>query len=268
MSDREVYPKPPVALVAVEVRHPSAAPLSGTQEAEAKRSLAPLTPISKPVQTQTVLLTTGPSAATSDVTSETFPRFLSRDKSLSVTFRPDAFVVETTRYSRYEALRELTLAALETRQKVAPVDGVERIGIRYINEIRVPSIEAPTEWCEWMDPAVAGPVSLRTSQKLTLNSWQGIALFGDPATEATTVRYGPLEGYAVNPGSDLRRKTPPPGPFFLVDIDSFWTPREETPSATAETILPRLNNLNESARVLFESLITDRLRNEVFRNEV
>ncbi|MEU3059008.1 TIGR04255 family protein [Streptomyces subrutilus] len=268
MSEREVYPNSPLALVAIEVRHPTAAPLSSTQEAEIKRGVASVTPLSKPAHVQTVTITAGLNLGKPDISTQTSPRFMSRDKALSVTFRDDALVVETTRYERYEVLRKLVILALKVRQNVAPVDGIERVGIRYINEVRVPYVETPTNWQDWVQPALSGPTTLKTPAGLDLNSWQGVTLFGDPAQEAALVRHGLHEGYAVNPGGDLRRKTPPPGPFFLIDIDSYWLSTEETPAATPENTLTCLDRLNTSARELFESVITDRLRNEVLRNGI
>lgn len=261
MSDREVYPNAPVALVAIEVRHPPAEPLPKAAAAALKRSLATEFPLSMPATT--VTLTASAGGMTQE--AQKWPRYVNRDKTSSVTFREDALVVETTRYERYDHLRELAALAVEIRQRIAPVDGVDRIGMRYVNEVRVPELQSPSDWALWVAPALAGPATLGPPLGPSVNTWQGVAVFGDPVGVGTTVRHGSFEGYAVNPAGDLRRPTPPPGPFFLIDIDSYWTPVDETPKLERDSMLTHLDGLNSSVKALFEGLITDRLRNEVLR---
>ncbi|MFF2816343.1 TIGR04255 family protein [Kitasatospora cineracea] len=262
MSDREVYPNAPVVLVAIEVRHPTAEPLAKAAIADLKRSLAREFPLYMPATTLT--FTVSPTGMAQD--PQTAPRYVSRDKTASVTFREDAIVVETTRYEHYERLREMAALAVDVRQRVAPVDGVERIGLRYINEVRVPELRSSADWAEWVAPALAGPTALDPPTGLDLNTWQGTAIFGDPTGSGAAVRHGSFEGYAVNPGGDLKRPAPAPGPFFLIDIDSYWTAQGETPNVEQEELLTCLDGLNSYVKVLFEGLITDRLRNEVLRD--
>lgn len=80
------------------------------------------------------------------------------------------------------------------------------------------------------------------------------------------LRYGPREGFAVEPGGDLKRSTPTPGPFFLMDIDSFWAPSEGVPEFAVTALLATCDELHAPVRTWFERLVTDRLRAEVFRH--
>jgi uncharacterized protein (TIGR04255 family) len=79
------------------------------------------------------------------------------------------------------------------------------------------------------------------------------------------VRYGPREGFAVAPGGPLQRTTPPPGAFFLLDIDSFWLPTGDVPEFTVDMIVELCVDLHKPVSGLFERLITERLREEVLR---
>jgi len=75
----------------------------------------------------------------------------------------------------------------------------------------------------------------------------------------------PRDGYAVDPGGELKRSAPVPGAFFLLDIDSYWTPSEGIPEFDVGQLLTTSEDLHAPVRRLFESLITDELREEVLR---
>jgi len=111
-----------------------------------------------------------------------------------------------------------------------------------------------------------GPAPVGAELNLKVNQWQGVVIFEGAPGHTVIVRYGPREGYAVDPGGDLKRPIPPPAPFFLMDIDSFWIPPDEIPEFEPSTILSLTDKLHEPVGQLYESLITDRLRDEVLRN--
>src|SRR6266568_6527555 len=133
MEEREVYPNAPVVLVALELRHPTADPLSPAQRLMIKRRLAVRVPIMRNGQvTQiTAVQAGGAPAVAPEVRVEEFPRYFSRDNTTAVSVRAEAVVVETTRYGRWEQLRDLVADVLEARQEVGGIDGIERVGLRY-----------------------------------------------------------------------------------------------------------------------------------------
>ena len=55
------------------------------------------------------------------------------------------------------------------------------------------------------------------------------------------------------------------GPLFKLDIDSFWQAVDEVPEFGVDLILNQADALHEPVRYVFESLITDRFREEVLR---
>ncbi|GAA0657425.1 TIGR04255 family protein [Kitasatospora atroaurantiaca] len=259
MGNREIYTNPPLALTVVELRHPASAPLQDADQAALKTLLNSDFPLFKPVRQLT--LTVNMPSQGQEQSQTIIPRYMNRDRTAAITFRPDAIAIETTAYKRRSALREILQQAVQARQKVAAVDGVERLGIRYINEVRAP-VDSPADWAQWITPALAGMTSLGDSRG-GLQSWQGMATFGTPLT-GIVVRYGNFEGHAVDPSGDLRRAvTPPPGPFFLADLDTYWTPEDNTPPLEWDLIEPRFDEAALSAYDLFQDLITDRYRQEV-----
>ncbi|MGH3702621.1 MAG: TIGR04255 family protein [Pseudonocardiaceae bacterium] len=266
-EEREVYPNAPVVLVALEVRHPVTDPLTAVQRNMIKRRLGGHVPIMRTGQVQqlTVVQPVGGPPVAPELRAEEFPRYFSRDNTAAVSVRAEAVIVETTRYVRWEQMRALIADVLAVRQEIGGVDGVERVGLRYVDEIRVPG--GPEQnWAPWMDPTLVGPAVVGDELGLAAAHWQGIGVF-TPGPERTIVlRYGPREGFAVDPGGDLKRSPATPGPFFLMDIDSFWTPSEGVPEFDVKALLATCDELHTPARTLFERLITDRLREEVLRH--
>lgn len=272
----EVYPHAPLVLVAAEVRHPDATPLTDRQHQQLRNLLSHSLPLSRPLLGAPGMIASiapGADPQMTPIPATTLPRYMSRDLFTSVTFHRDAVVVETTRYQGFEHLFALVRHVLEARLAVGPLDGVDRVGLRYIDEIRTPGAGEPGAWGQWIHPSLLGPENLSGELHLSNDAWQGIAAYSGslpgsaPFDQMSVVlRYGVGDGYAVAPSGDLRRDTPPPGPFFLIDIDSFWGARDGVPPLDLDTLAATLEGLHAPVRALFENAITDRLRNEVLRH--
>ncbi|MGW7453371.1 TIGR04255 family protein [Streptomyces sp. NPDC054787] len=263
MGTREIYPNTPLALAVVELRHTVTAPLSEAEQASLKGFLSDVFPLARPAP-GAVNVTLTPAGVTNEQTPPN-PRYMTRDNTSAVTFRPDAIVVETTRYVRRSMLREHLRLAVTARQTVAPADGMTRLGVRYVNEVRA-GIESPADWSQWIIPDLTNIASLKAGAIGSARSWQGMAVFGDQQ-QGVVLRHGNLEGYAVNPSGDLRRPTPSPGPYYLIDLDSYWTPESETPTLDWGNIESRYDTAALNAHGLFEQLITDEYRQEVLRRD-
>jgi uncharacterized protein (TIGR04255 family) len=262
MTAHEVYPNASVVLVAFEARHPASEPLSPTALARAKKALASELPLLRQATMTTITATSG---APPVLSSEQVPRFTSRDVTTAVSFKGGSVVVETTSYERYERLREVVALALRARTIAGPIDGIERLGLRYIDEVRVPDLNSAGTWGDWVDASLLGPATIGHRLDLSPAEWQGLVRFDAGSARSIVLRYGPREGYAVDPAGDLKRPRVGSGPFFLLDIDSFWSPEGEIPEFDSEKILATLDELHEPVSGLFETLITERLRNEVLR---
>ncbi|WP_435218398.1 TIGR04255 family protein [Streptomyces sp. bgisy034] len=263
MGSREIYPNPPLVLAVIELRHTPTRALSEADQATLKALLAERFPIARPTPGG-VNITVTPTGVTNAPTLPS-PRYMTRDSTASIAFRPDAIAVETTQYLRRSALRELLQLAVDARQKVAPADGMTRLGVRYFNEVRA-SVEGPGDWAHWIIPALTSIASLEAGDNGPARSWQGLTVFGTQH-RGVALRHGNFEGYAVDPNGDLRRSTPPPGPYYLIDLDSYWTPEHETPTLDWETIEAEYDAAALSAHHLFEQVVTDAYRQEVLRRD-
>ncbi len=261
-GSREVYPNAPVALVAVEARHTAAPPLTPEQEAQLKALIGTQFPLAQPVPTLQLNIGGGPGPAPALAQP---PRFTNRERTVAVTFGPQSVVVEATDHDHFASLNNLVSLVVTARQEVAPVDGLERLGIRYVDEIRVPVSGEAIDWSDWVEPSLLGPVEVGVRLGFQPAEHQGLATFLLGSGRGVNVRYGPRVGYAVQSGP-LVRTMPPPSPFFLLDIDGFWAATEEIPEFDPSRIVALCDDLHTPVNALFESLITERLRAKVLRH--
>jgi uncharacterized protein (TIGR04255 family) len=264
MSERAVYPNAPVVLVALEIRHPMSESLTPSEIRAIKARLSTHVPIARNAQIASLQVIAGAQSHAAP-SVEQFTRFVNRETTVAVSFRREAIVIEASVYPGWEDFRARVSDAIDARMAVAPVDGVERVGVRYIDEIRVP-FDGEIDWGEWVSPSLLGP-SPAEPISLSLAQWQGEAVYGSQPGHMLVLRYGPTNGFAVDPSSELKRGKPADGgPFFLMDIDSFWTPEGSIPEADRDALIDTCNDLHQPVRALFEGLIHDKLRDEVFRN--
>ena len=259
---REVYASAPAALVAIEVRHTASAALTAEEEAQIKALIAEAFPLSQPLQPTFVLSLGLPGPG--QTVQQASPRFTNRERTTAVTFSPQVILLETTKHETFSALNELLAVAVGARREVAPVDGLERLGIRYIDEIRVPDPE-PIDWSKWVSGSLLGLADVAVGLGLTLTDHQGLDRFQISENQSLTVAYGPRRGHAVA-DAPLVRTLPPAGPFFLLDVDSSWTATGTVPEFDPSRISALCEELHEPVNALFEALITEHLREEVLRH--
>jgi uncharacterized protein (TIGR04255 family) len=265
----EVYTNAPAALVVIEVKHSAAEPLDPAQRQRLRKAVIDDLPLSKPLATPQIEFTIGSPGTVQNQVNQASPapRFITRDQMTAVTFGAESVVVETTNHRGFATLLNFLQTAIVARIEAAPVEGLTRIGIRYVDEIRVPdAVNDLRDWREWVDTSLLGPVNVVSDLGLVPELWQGLVLFDRGEGKKILVRYGPRDGFAVIPGAPLPRIAPPPGPFFLLDTDSMWSPSDEIPSFDVELISLLATDLHDAASELFEKLITSRLRNEVLRH--
>jgi len=273
MPGTSPYRNAPLALVVVEIRHTQAEPLGRAELAALAEQLKPDTPLKKTEDVNETVLNVneaGPSFSPTRV--RTLNRFFSRDRTTAITFASDQLVVETTDYPGWTRFKEQVIRAFRCRQDVAPILGIERVGLRYIDEIRVPRSEDDVKWTEWVAPTLVGPDLSAISSKLQLRQQQSVLQFTTAEPDETfTLRYGALDRPPVVGSSAhlVRPEMPGPGPFFLFDTDVAWELPAGAPilEPTEDSLDQLVTRLHTPVREVFEASITDRLRNEVLNAE-
>lgn len=270
VREREVYPNAPIVLMAIEVRHPLCEPLERKQVTQLSARVRDLLPLPGDMTEVSMVVQAGPNSQPfQEQVSTSFPRWTSRDKRTALAIRSDSLVIETTEYGSFGRVRKLLEVALAARVDIASPAGVERIGLRYIDEIRVPAENgggAPA-WQEWVVPTLLGPAHVGSDLDLVPAASEGLVVFSSESNRALVLRYGAQNDYVVQSTPALRRPLPHPGPLFKLDIDSFWQSGAEVPEFDPGFILGQADTLHEPVRGVFESLITDRLRREVLRRD-
>lgn len=253
----EPYANAPAALVACEIRYPAAeADIHQVQGFRA--SLHDTLPIAKTEEVQQIEAVVGsqPFLKKMNVT-----RLLTRDRTSSASIWPDRVVIETTEYPGYTEFRglvEKVVSAVAT--SIAP-SGIERVGFRFVDEVRPPQQPIGLEWGEWVATELIGPASLGPDRGTPVD-WQGLARFHVQDEIEFVLRYGPREAPAVNPDGPLRRvRTILYPACFVFDSDSFWTATEEIPEFDSVHILRLCDELHRPLADVFEQLTTDRLKN-------
>jgi len=262
VNEHEVYPNAPVVVATVEIRHTETSTLTQPERKTVKQILSEWTPIQR--SSKQVSIAMAPGVAAPEQSVEEFPKYFSRDSMLAISFRKEAIVVEATRYDGWLALRSVIEGAVEARSKIAVPDAAERIGIRYLNEIR-PTTDPPVDWADWVSTSILGPVELSDAVGLDAKQWQGLAVYGPADGRSLVLRYSPGEGQAVETGQELVRSKFTPGPFMWIDIDSFWQHDRSLSEFDTEALVAKCDELHMPIRTLFEKLITPKLRDEVLR---
>jgi uncharacterized protein (TIGR04255 family) len=263
-TPNEVFPNAPLALVAMEVRFPAAAP--GPIRPPVLRAIKEFLGNGWVIeggkqQTVALAMSAGGGPPSSHVTTEDITRLTVRDRTRVVTIRPEALTIEATRYDGYESFKPLLATAFGAVERVLSPEGVVRLGLRYIDEIQV--APAPVDWADWVDPSLLAP----RADGLNATAWTAAVQYSVADDRKLVLRYGPSENPVVSSGGPLKRPRPPkPWPVFVLDFDSFWDPTDIPPFETA-SLVKACDDLRAPVRQLFDQMATPQLVN-VYREEV
>lgn len=261
---REIFPNAPLEFVACEIRVPTAPKLVRDDTFEAlTEELAELLPIPDQEQVQTLTVIGGKDGG---VESERRYRFLNRERTASAVVARNAITVETTDYHEFSDFRSLALAVVDAVAATTKVVGIERVGLRYIDEIRVPvQVMDANDWRGWISDEVLEVLSL--AEGYHTNGFQTVLrLAGDDST-GVVVRYAAMSGSGIVGDAPLRRRAPAAsGPFFVIDTDSYrMSTGPDMEDFTHDTVGEVLDLIHKPVGMLFHRAITDRLREELRR---
>lgn len=262
MTVHPTYPTDALALVLVELRHPSTDPPVRAALTFLRDALSDWTPIIEQEEVRQIDMNTGVQTVLLN------KKLVARDRRTAITFRSDAMTVEVTDYPGWAKFWPIVRATVTARQDVSPVDGCLRVGLRYINEIRAP-LDDQLGWARWVSKSLLGPGAELADLKLTTTAQQHVVQCEGPAPgDSLTLRYGAARGAVIQSTPVLQRLKEPPenGPFFLLDIDSAWSdPQNGIPAFEVGLIEEVAERLHDPINPLFESLIMNDLRTEVLQ---
>lgn len=255
---REIYANAPLMLVAFELRF---TPIPGLESAkweqiyDAIRDTFPI--VGPPPRISLQFSPGGAEQKTQGV------RLLDRGRTRSAVFYEDAAVVETSQYGRFEDLRELIELVLRSLDQAGPIPAVQRVGLRYIDEIAVP--DGDPDWRRYIDHSLLCPVDM--FEEFSAKAYSGSLELDAGERQKVNVNYGIFSEPVVNPQGALQIPESPEGEYFLIDLDSFWVPPEsQFLEFQLEHVLKKCEELHDPIRTIFERSITDDLRG-VMRGE-
>lgn len=260
----EIYPNAPLEYAACEVRYPYSPRLAKDEAwdhlTHVMRARFPL-----PQKEERRQMTIGPGVPMNLATEHLY-RLVNKKRTESLLVGPTSLTVETTHYDGYQSFRALIIDVVNVIAEYEPIVGIDRVGLRYIDEIRAPEpITGLGDWSAYINR------SLLTFLDLLLDDYTpkgitGVIDFVTGERTGVAMRYATLEGAAVGDQPLRRRRKAADGPFFLLDIDSFWTPTpDELGEFAADDVALICDDLHTPVRTMFERAITDRLRDDVLR---
>lgn len=272
VDEHEVYPNAPLQLVAVELRYPLS-PRLGTQDqlAEFHAELEDVLPVAEIAGEQSFVVSVGGSPPIAAPPMRSLFKLGSRDRTAIATVSGTSTTIETTSYRNFATFLPLVRRVFDALGSSGLIVGLERVGLRYIDEVRVRHLEHGLDaWAPYIHDALIDQVQVGIdAAELTPSSWQGTVNYLNGDDKHVVLRYGALDGFAVNPDGPLRlARVSPPGPFFLLDIDSYWSASEVTNGLDVEWLADLTASLHRPVRRLFEAAISDKLRDEVLRKVV
>lgn len=180
--------------------------------------------------------------------------FLTADRTGQAAVSSDHIYVATRRYESYAPLRDGFLELLEAVTAQWPGLYIRRLGMRYINEIKLPDADAGPGlgadfWEHYVNPFLLGGLRFAANAGALARHMCTTEL--NYGTDRATIRYGIFNGDYPKP---IRRRE------FVLDVDTFCL------TDLAPTDLgPKLDDYHKAACQVFEAAVTDALRTRMGR---
>jgi uncharacterized protein (TIGR04255 family) len=243
---RRIYENNPLKLVICQVRFPVAIRFEQADFVasfqEAVRDRFP-----RVRQEQQVVLTVAAGTPSPPAFTPSW-RFQTNDGATSALLARDALTLETTGYSRFEEFLPLVellidaLAGLEIRFR-------ERLGLRYVNEMRHPDADTASAWSNFINPAMLGTVGGELLGDDVIHALENIRLREEDAI--VVINHGFVGRDAVPSGGDS---------FYQLDIDF----GDERPvEFEREGTLAQVTSFHDRISNLFETSISNEMRDHL-----
>lgn len=257
----------PLAFVAAEIRTSYNPALVKDETLATIQDRLPALPVARREHRQVVVMGGPPQPG------ETVLRLLNAESTTSLTLAAGAIALETTAYETVEAFTELLEAALSAVADIAPPHSVERVGLRYVNELRVAqAITDPEQWQTWVCPELLAPLASGSKalvaggvDQVAFNGAQTLLSWQLGRERALVARFGPVFGPPAVGNDPLRRPVQSgEGPFFLVDLDGFWpsTMPAQTERYDPAALLSTVRQLHAPIEATFLWATTEKFREE------
>jgi uncharacterized protein (TIGR04255 family) len=244
--DQEIHPRiefsnNPLKVVVAQIKFPAMfgltepSALAGFQAALGHRYPSALPRIPN------VTVTVGPAGVAETMTDAGPVRLASDDGMWLISIGNDAVALETKGYESWIGFRDRLEELVVTIPEALRPHHMERLGLRFVDQIQAPDVATPSDWREYIVPSLIGDAdSLIFDGRLILGLQQMSFRMGD---STVNLRHG----YVQNPADADFPST------YVIDTDLFT----ETAQGFAwAAILERVNQYHDWAWSLFRRSIT------------
>jgi uncharacterized protein (TIGR04255 family) len=184
-------------------------------------------------------------------------RFQDTTGAFTAVLSTDFIALETSGYVDIDdfASRVTSLSAV-VAEHYAPAE-IQRVGLRFINELRLGSTDPKAEMLAAIAPALLGPIGTAELAPATVSMQQVFSLQGEAMNALVRHGLNPEGGTTIDlapgqvPGADYAE------PFYLLDIDVF----ADSPTPfSVEGIDARVRDFNENGRAVFAWAVREEYR--------
>ncbi len=261
--NREIFPRSPLALVTVEIRFTDAARLRQQQtKDEVTIALEDRFPFAEPLQQADVSLIPGASPQIQQRVGVVLKNATSTE---TLTIMSESVTYETTTYTSFDELLEPVTAACDAlaASKVKPA--LQRVGLRYIDEVRVPELITDVrQWSKWIDRQLVGQLMVGPEDH-PVTMTQSASTFDLGDGRGLNFRSAALNGGPIVVPQFLKRPAIDSGPFFVLDFDGFQDlTRGQAVPLNSDVIREALSSVHVPCGNGFQRSITDDAR-QLFR---
>ena len=182
--------------------------------------------------------------------------FFTEDKSRHIALCSEYLMLEERRYDGYPALRDVFLDVLDAAAAQYPGLKIRRLGMRYINEIKLPEEDAGPGlgadfWEKYVNPSLLGGLRFAANDGALARHMCSTEL--NNGADRANIRYGIFNGEYPKPN---RRRE------FVLDIDTYTLNL-----MGAEAVPAKLDEYHRAAFSVFETAVTDALRARMGRTQ-
>ncbi len=213
------------------------------------------------VPQQGLQLIVTPDGVQQQSTAETQHRFEDSSGRFSVVLTSEFMAIESRSYSGIDEFSERVVELARAVQEHFDPNEVRRVGLRFVNELRLRGAEPAEDAARIINPALIGAAGASELAGVVAGSDAILSL--GVGGDRMQVRHGlqPLGGTTVPP--DVPDRTPSNDlalPFYLLDIDAFSAdPRPYASDWISET----LQRYNDDARSFFAWSVSEDYRTSV-----
>ncbi|MCD8322858.1 MAG: TIGR04255 family protein [Oscillospiraceae bacterium] len=180
--------------------------------------------------------------------------FWAEGKVRRIAMSSEYVFLEERRYQGYGILRDTFLDVLDAMAAQYPSLSIRRLGMRYINEIKLPQADAGVGlgadfWQNYVNPWLLGGLRFAANDGALARHMCTTEL--NYGTDRATIRYGIFNGEYPKPN---RRRE------FILDVDTYCQTNVATDNVSA-----KLDDYHAAACSVFEAAITDKLRDRMGR---